>query len=136
MVGNIGVGTVADLAESDRGQAETVWSALDSIQNGLGGGNEVVGGLWVLLVSRASLRTTALPRALNHLGIVVGAAGIVTIVPALEMAGAVFGLGLIAWFVWAGVVMLARASNGATAHGREPAASRGDNLVASRSNAT
>lgn len=108
MIGNIGLGTVADLRGTDPAQAEAVWSALDSVQNGLGGGNEIVGGLWVLLVSGAALQTRALPRALNYLGLAAGAAGIVTIVPALELVGAIFGLGLIVWFVWAGVLLLRR----------------------------
>jgi hypothetical protein len=106
MIGNIGLGTVADLRETDPAQAEAVWSALDSVQNGLGGGNEIVGGLWVLLLSWAALQTNALPRGLNYLGMVAGAAGIVTIVPALEVVGAVFGLGLIVWFAWTGIVLL------------------------------
>jgi hypothetical protein len=108
MIGNIGLATVADLQETDPTQAQTVWSALDSAQNGLGGGNEIVGGLWVLLVSWAALQTGVLPTALNYVGIAAGAAGIVTIVPALEAVGAVFGLGLIVWFVWAGVVLFRR----------------------------
>ena len=74
---------------------------------GLGGGNEIVGGLWVLLVRWAALRAGELPRLLNDLGLVLGVAGILhTAVPALETLGAVFGLGLIVWFVWLGIVML------------------------------
>jgi hypothetical protein len=118
MIGNIGLGTVADLQESDPAQAQAVWSALDSVQNGLGGGNEVVGGLWVLLVSLAALRTRVLPVPLNYLGIAAGAAGIVTIVPALELVGAIFGLGLIVWFVWVGIVLLRAAGE------RRPVAGR------------
>ena len=106
MVSNIAIGTVADLYDTDPVGAEPVWSALDSVQNGLGGGNEIAGGVWVLLVSWAALKTTALPRALNYLGIVAGAAGLVTVVPALEAVGAVFGIGLIVWFVWVGVILL------------------------------
>jgi hypothetical protein len=106
MVGNIGLGTIADLHDTDPAQAEQVWSALDAVQNGLGGGNEIVGGLWVLLISWAALQTSALPRALNYLGMLAGVAGIVTLVPALEVVGAVFGLGLIAWFCWVGALML------------------------------
>jgi hypothetical protein len=106
MVTNIGIGTVADLYDTDPAQAETVWSALDSVQNGLGGGNEIAGGVWVLLVSLAAFRTEALPRALNYLGAISGVAGLITIVPPLEAVGAVFGLGLIVWFVWLGIIML------------------------------
>jgi len=106
MVTNIGIGTVADLYDTDPAQAETVWSALDSVQNGLGGGNEIAGGVWVLLVSLAAFRTEALPTALNYLGAISGVAGLITIVPPLEAVGAVFGLGLIVWFVWLGIIML------------------------------
>lgn len=81
---------------------------------GLGGGNEIVGGLWVLLVSSAALRAGGLPRALNYLGVVIGVAGLLTVVPALgELGGAIFGLGSIAWFVWLGIVMLRESSSAA-----------------------
>ncbi len=106
MIAIIGLGTVSDLYDVDPVQAEPVWSAIDSVQNGLGGGNEIVGGLWVLLISTAAMRAGSLPNALNYLGMVAGVAGIVTVLPALEDVGAVFGLGLIVWFVWVGFVLL------------------------------
>lgn len=106
MVTNIGIGTVADLDGTDPDRAATVWAALDSVQNGLGGGNEIAGGVWVLLVSIAALRSAVLPSALNYLGIVSGVAGLVTVVPPLEAVGAVFGLGLIVWFAWLGLLLL------------------------------
>lgn len=133
MIGNIGLGTVVDLQASDPAQAEAVWSTLDSVQNGLGGGNEIVGGLWVLLLSWAAMRTNALPRALNYLGIAAGTAGIVTIVPALEVAGAVFGLGLILWFAWTGLVLLRCPAERTTEHRPRPrATARERDIVASR----
>ncbi len=106
MVSNIAIGTVADVFDADPAGAVPVWSALDSVQNGLGGGNEIVGGVWVLLVSWAALKTAALPRGLNYLGLFAGFAGLITVVPALEDVGGVFGIGLIVWFVWVGVILL------------------------------
>ena len=106
MVSNIAIGTVTDLHDTDPAAAETAWSALDSVQNGLGGGNEIVGGVWILLVSWAALKTAVLPRTLNYLGLAAGAAGLLTVIPALEAVGAVFGIGLIVWFVWVGVLLL------------------------------
>ncbi len=106
MITNIGFGTVVDLQAKDPAMAETVWAALDSVTNGLGGGNEVVGGMWVLLLSLAAIQTQAFSRWLNYLGIVMGLAGIVTVVPALEDVGAIFGLGLIVWFVGVGLRLL------------------------------
>ena len=113
MVANIGLGTVVDLYGKDPAQAATVWLALDSVGNGLGGGNEIVGGLWVLLISWAALRAGELPKVLNYLGVVIGVAGLITVVPALEVVGAVFGFGLIAWFIWLGIFMLRNKSSAA-----------------------
>ncbi len=107
MIANIGTGVVVDLYAQNPAQAETVWLAVEVVYDGLGGGNEIVGGLWTLLVSWAALRTGALPRLLNYLGIVVGAAGVISAAPALaEIGGIVFGLGQIVWFVWLGIVLL------------------------------
>ena len=106
MVFNIGMETVIDLYGKDPAQAESVWSAVNSVSIGLGGGNEVVGALWILLLSWAALRAGGLPRALNYLGVVISVAGLLTLVPALEMMGVIFGLGSIVWFVWVGIVML------------------------------
>jgi hypothetical protein len=106
MVANIGLGTVVDLYGEDPAQAASVWLAIESVQVGLGGGNEIVGGLWILLLSWAALRGGGLPRVLNYFGGVIGVAGIITVVPALEVLTAVFGLGSIVWFVGVGIVML------------------------------
>lgn len=106
MVANIGLGTVVDLYGKDPAQAASAWLTLRSVESGLGGGNEIAGGMWVLLASWAALRAGGLTRALNYLGVALGVSGLLTVVPALEMFGAIFGLGLIVWFVWVGIAML------------------------------
>lgn len=105
MVANIGTAAVVALYATDPAQAGTIWSAVDTVRNGLGGGNEIVGGLWVVLLSWAALRG-GLPKMLNIAGVVFGLAGVVTIVPTLTDIGAVFGLKLIVWYIWIGVVLL------------------------------
>ena len=105
MVANVGASAVIDLYAADPTQAGTVWAAIDSIYKGMGGGNEIVGGLWVVLVSWAALRG-GLPKALNFVGLLVGAAGIVTLVPPLTDVGAIFGLGIIVWYIWVGITLL------------------------------
>ena len=79
---------------------------MSAIQEGIGGGVELAGGLWVLLISWSALRQAAFPRWLNYLGIAVGVAGVLTVIPALKELGALFGLGQIVWFAWLGTVML------------------------------
>lgn len=106
MVANIGAAAVIEQFATDPDQAATLWLAVSTVQNGIGGGNEIVGGLWVVLVSWAALQGRTLIRFLNYFGLVIGAAGIVTLVPALTDVGALFGLGTIVWFLWVGVVML------------------------------
>jgi hypothetical protein len=103
------VGVVAELFGKDPAQAVTAWTALQSVENGITSGNELVGSLWVLLLSVAALRTGNLNRALNCFGVIVGVAGILTIVPALaESVIMIFGPGMIVWSVWVGIVMLRR----------------------------
>jgi len=116
MVANVALRAVVDLHATDPAQAASLWMAANAVVTGLGGGNEIVGGLWLLLVSSAAMRTGALPRALDVFGIAVSVAGILTTVPvlaALGLFGALFGLGLIVWFVWAGVVLLRGSPGGA-----------------------
>lgn len=117
MVFNIGMERVIGLYATDPAQAATVWIAIDSVSNGIGGGVEILGGLWSVLVSWAALRTGSLSKALNGLGLVVGFAGIATMVPPFgEIGGIVFGLGQIIWFVWLGIVMLRTQSKSVTAN--------------------
>ena len=106
MVANVSVGAVSDLAETYSASAESVWSSLAAVLDGLGGGNEVTGGVWVLVVSAAALASGVLPRLLNYLGIVSGIAGLLTVAPGMEAFEMVFGLGLIAWFIWVGIAMI------------------------------
>jgi hypothetical protein len=106
MIANIGNSTVVDLFSENQDQAVVLWLAIITVQEALGGGNEIVGGLWVLLLSWAALRTGNLPKVLNYIGVLVGLAGILTVVPALDVLMDVFGLGQIVWFVWLGIVML------------------------------
>jgi hypothetical protein len=106
MILNIGAGVIVDLSLTDPSGAESLWLTIDTVGNGLSGGMEIVGPIWVLLVSWAALRAEAFPRAMNFVGGIIGAAGLFTVVPALESVGMVFGLGLVVWLTWLGIVML------------------------------
>lgn len=106
MISNIGIEAVADLADSEPDQAVGLWSSIDTVTNGLGGGNELVGGMWILLVSIAGLISAGLPRWLNIVGVVTAVAGMVTVVPEFEAVEMVFGLGSIVWFIGVGVTLV------------------------------
>ncbi|MDH4017527.1 MAG: DUF4386 domain-containing protein [Actinomycetota bacterium] len=106
MILNIAYTTVSDLQGTDPEMASSVWASLDAVTNGLGGGNEVLGGIWVLGISVVALRERLFARWVNYLGVVMGVSALLTIVPALEDVGAVFGLGLIVWFVAVGITLI------------------------------
>jgi hypothetical protein len=85
----------------------STWQTIEPVAQGLGGsGGELLGGLWVLLVSVAALRTGGLPKTLNWLGVTIGTMGVLSVVPFLKDLAYGFGLLQIAWFVWLGIVML------------------------------
>jgi hypothetical protein len=107
MIFNAGMGAVVGLHGTNPGQAVAAWQAIEPVAEGLGGsGGELLGGLWVLLVSVAALRTRGLPKVLNWLGVAIGTAGVLSVVPALKDLAYGFGSLQIVWFVWLGIVML------------------------------
>lgn len=107
MVFNYGMEAVVGLYAIDPSQAVWTWQVLETVAQGLGGaGGELLGGLWLLLVSWAAYRTNTLPRQLNWLGFITAFAGLISVVPTLADAGIVFGLLHIVWFIWLGVVLL------------------------------
>ncbi|WP_237057347.1 DUF4386 family protein [Microbulbifer sediminum] len=106
MVANIGLERAAGLQAAEPERALLIWQSVNVVHDALGGGIEVVGGLWVLLLSWAALRQGALSRPLNAIGLLVGLIGILTVIPGLGGLGALFGLGQIPWFIWLGIFML------------------------------
>lgn len=105
MIANIGLDYSLSAMHSNPEKAHDMWVIFSVINESLGGGNELVGGLWVLLISVAAMRDAQLPRGLNYLGYIVGAAGVATIVPVAIFAE-IFGLTQIVWFLWLGVYLL------------------------------
>lgn len=102
------IGVIADLYGKDPAQAETVWLALDAVEVGITSGNELVGSLWVLLLSLTALRTRELAKTLNYFGVAISLPGILSVLPGLGEIAFIFGLGMVVWSVWVGIVMLRR----------------------------
>lgn len=107
MVANIGLNTVLQLSLTDPEQAMTIWLTINTIVEGIGGGNELVGGLWVVIISYSSLKANVFPKLFTYFGLFVGFTGIATIYPE-EILTAIFGLSQIIWFIFLGVLMLIR----------------------------
>jgi hypothetical protein len=98
---------IVPLYAKDPVQAALTWQGIEAVTNGLGNANgEILGGIWTLLVSLSALRSGGFPKALNVLGLLVGAVGIITIIPAMTDFTGLFGLGQIVWFVWLGIALL------------------------------
>lgn len=106
MIGNVAVERAAHLAPTDMDRAVTLWETLHAIELGLGGGNEIAGGVWIGCVSISGLFGRTLGKFTIFLGIMTSAGGLLTLIPAFgDVAGAVFGLGAIAWFIAMGLVL-------------------------------
>ncbi len=105
MIANIGLNAVIEIGTSDPEKAMLIWSSIGIVTEGLGGGNEIVGGIWVLLLSIVALKGQLFPKPLGFLGIFVGIAGILTIYP-LDLFTEIFGISQIIWFLWIGIFMI------------------------------
>ena len=117
MVFTYGMTTVHDLASTDRADAVTTWRAVEPVAMALGGaGGELLGGLWVLLVSTVVVRGDRLPRRLGWLGLLIGVIGIASVLPPLNDATVAFGLLQIVWFAWLGTVLLTTKATAPTSH--------------------
>ncbi len=106
MVSQIGFAAVARLHNESADQALSVWTTVRVVQDAFGGGVELLGGVWVLLLSVVLLGKPERARALAIFSIIVGSAGVLTVIPALDIMKAVFGLTQIVWFVWIGFWLL------------------------------
>jgi hypothetical protein len=112
MVANAGINPVVAMYSTDPAQAALMWMNFETVASGLGNGNgEILGGVWTLLVSLASLRGGGLPRALNLLGLLAGAVGIVSILPGLNDLAGLFGISQMIWFVWLGLILIRHRAN-------------------------
>ena len=107
LVFNAGMGAVVTLYPSNPAQAASMWQAIEPVSDGLSCvDGEILGGLWVLLVSIAGLRASGFSRAFGWFGIAVGAIGIASVIPPLTDLAILFGLVQIGWLVWLGFSML------------------------------
>lgn len=107
MLANVTTERVVVLAADDFEAAVLMWEVLHVVELGLGGGNEIAGGAWIFCVSLAGLLYRVFGKVVIGLGLLTGVGGLLTILPPLgDIAGMVFGLSAIAWFLAVGVVLV------------------------------
>ena len=107
MIEMIGLASVIKMGAKDVENAMLVFSSMSIITEGIGGGNEIVGGLWVLLLSFTAQKAGIFSKALNFFGIFIGLVGILTTYP-LDLFTEIFGISQIVWFIWLGISMMRR----------------------------
>ncbi len=107
MISNAGLVPTATLYAVDPAQAALTWQGVEIVADGIGNGNgEILGGVWMLLISLAALRSGGLPKALCVLGLLTGVVGIISLLPGLTDLVALFGLSQLVWYAWVGIVLL------------------------------
>jgi hypothetical protein len=107
MAANAGIAPVVVLYGKDPAQAALAWVAIESVTNGLSSANgEILGGVWMLLVTWAAWQAKDLPKGLNYLGLLVGVVGLVSAIPGLNDVVGLFGMSQMLWFIWLGIVLL------------------------------
>jgi len=110
MIAISGVGYAIKLANTDAQKAFDAWSLMMTLAQSIGGDNEIVGAVWVLLVSVLALKANVFSKFLHYLGIIVGLTGVAT-VTSYDSFKELFGVLQIIWFFWFGVCFLQRTSD-------------------------
>ena len=105
MISNIGLNSVIEIGIDEPQKALSIWSSVGIVSEGLGGGNEIIGGIWVLLLSIATFNKSFFPKALNIVGLFVGITGVLTVLP-LNVFKEIFGISQILWFIWIGISLI------------------------------
>lgn len=111
MVANIGIQLLSDLHANDPATASAVFHAYRLVVNGLGGGNEIVGGFWLLCIGIAMKGRQDIPTIAAWLTMFIGTVGIATTFPPLAELTTLFGIGLIFWYLWIAFVLLRQSTS-------------------------
>lgn len=102
-----GLNTVAGLMGQSPQQALQFWQPINLITEALGGGNELLGGIWLLSVTEMARKRNWWPKWFNYIGFLSGAAAVFSILPILsELLSALFGLGQMIWFFLVGFYLI------------------------------
>lgn len=106
---------LANYAETSEDNAIVVLNSVEIVVDALGGGIELLGALWVLIISYMGIKANRYAKIVHIFGVTAGVAGVLTLfsglsfletVPLFEAATAIFGLGQIVWFFALGIAMI------------------------------
>jgi len=107
--------SLANYANTSEDNAVVVLNSVDIVIDALGGGIELLGALWVLLISYMGIKAKKYANIIHIMGVAVGIAGVLTLfsgisfletVPLFEATTAIFGLGQIVWFFALAIAMI------------------------------
>jgi len=104
-----GISSAIDMYAKDPLQAITVWTSIEAIALGLSfSQGEILGGVWTLLISITALKAKVFHKGISYVGIIAGVAGILSIIPAINVIGgtAIFGITQIIWYFFMGITLL------------------------------
>lgn len=96
---SVGIHQLLELAPHDPLNAKTLWLVVQIVIQALGGGNELIGGLWLMMVAAMGMKYQLYNRTLNLLALISGIAGCATLIPDSETLQVMFGLGSIVWLI-------------------------------------
>jgi len=106
----IGIEKTSQL-EIDNQTAHTIFTTIQIIQDALGGGVELLGGIWVFCIGLMGLKSNVFHKYFNLFSLTLGAVGILTVLPFFYSLGGVFGILQIGWFFWLGILLLRNLNN-------------------------
>lgn len=109
------IGVVSELHTLQPEQSLAINRTISLVVDALGGGIELIGAIWVLMICYVGIRASIFSGVIHYWGILVGAAGVLTLFSGLSFletstffaaTTALFGLGQIIWFWALGIAML------------------------------
>lgn len=100
----VGVEKVSQL-EIDNETTYAIFTTVQIIQDALGGGLELLGGIWVFCIGFMGFSSNIFHKYFNLFSLLLGAVGILTVFPFFYSLGGVFGMLQIGWFIWLGVLL-------------------------------
>ena len=107
MIFNFGVYSISEIYPHNPNQAVIIFSTISIISEGIGGGNEIVGVLFRLLISLVIYKYNVFTKSIANIGLIAAFAGIASSIQVFsEITNGIFGFSQIIWFLMFGIHFL------------------------------